>query len=202
MIIKNGVGDGTLAIVHPNNHIGTQSIAEPLMGYKSRVDEQAFSIFSPIAWPVTGTETRVLVVINNESEKSFLVNLFFVSHSGGTTFNRSIYAKMYKGVTAPTTGILTGAAIPFGNLNMGSTKVTSVVAYLWDGSTGTGLSGGSAGSIAMNGVFSPGFTEVPLNGTVILSPGQSFAVSYQNLESAITYCCCTISGFLAIKGQI
>jgi len=56
--------------------------------------------------------------------------------------------------------------------------------------------------LIMNGIFSPGFTEVPLNGTVIISPGQSIALSYQNLESAVTYCCCTISGFLSVKGQL
>jgi hypothetical protein len=82
-------------------------------------------------------------------------------------------------------------------LNIGSSKVTNVKAYLWDGSTGTGLTGGTTGTIAMCAFFPPQFTPIELNGSVVIAPGQYIRISLEG--TAATTACMTVSGYLTTK---
>jgi len=195
MIIQNGTGKDISAKVYDNYHLGVQAIAEPLIGYKSRVDQDGFSTFLPGVYPIAASENTVFVIYNGESEKLFIINKLFISHTGGATFNRMMVARMYKSSSAPTAGILTGAPIKLGNLNIGSSKITDVTAYIWDGSTGTGMTGASTGSMVMCGLFPPAFTQVDLSGSLVLSPGQYIRVTFEGLVA--TSACMTISGYLS-----
>lgn len=193
MIIKNGVGDGTLAEVFSNHHLAVKSINEDMIGYESRVNEQAFTISSPVAWTVGTSARSIMVVANNETEKSFIVNKLFVFNNGGSTsHNRVIQGSMYKNSTLPTTNIYASTAIPLGNLNLGSSKVTSVVAYIWDGAS-TGLDG-TKGDLAMNGYFSQGATVIDIASTLVISPSQ--IIRFDMLGEEDTKCLFALSGFL------
>lgn len=194
MIIKNGVGDGTLARVFSNHHLGVKSIGETTIGYKSRVEQLAFSIGCPMAYSVTTSETTLMVWHNNESEKSFVLSGLYISHNGGdSTGTKVVYGRMYKGASSPTTGILGGQAYQFGNLNFGSSKITYMQSYLWDGSTGTGLSGGANGTMGLLQMFGKGLTHVDLSGSIVISPGQFVRVTMQGEET--TKVLVSISGF-------
>lgn len=198
MIIKNGVGDGTLCRVYDNNHLAAQAISEQMIGYKSRVEQRAFSMGCPHAtpWAVATSETSPMILYNGEPEKSFVLSTLYLGFNGGTASgNKVLYGKMYKSASAPTTGIYGSVAIPFGNINLGSSKITSMSAYLWDNSTGTGLTGGSAGSPAFFQIISSGLNVIDFNGSVVISPGQYLRLTTQCAEAALVTV--TISGYLA-----
>jgi hypothetical protein len=193
MVIKNGTGDGVSAKVYPDNHLAVKSMSEPILGYRSRVEESAFAMHTPYIWTVGTSALSVMVVHNAETEKSFCINKIYVSHNGGSTsHNRTIQATMYKSSTIPTTNILGNTAIAFGNLNLKSSKITAVKAYIWNGSS-TGLDG-TKGTLAMNSLFGQGFTVIELANSVILGPSQIIRVDYLAEEN--TQCALSLSGFL------
>lgn len=184
MIIKNGVGDGVLARVFPNHHLAVKSVDESTIGYKSRVEQVAFSMGCPFAYTITTSEHNIMTLFNNDTDKLFVINSLYISTNGGdTSGNKPFYGRMYKGATAPTTGILTGETIRFGNLNFGSSRITEMRAFLWDGATGDGLSGGADGQLGLLQMFGNGLTHIDLRGSVVISPSQYVRITIQGLET-------------------
>jgi hypothetical protein len=193
MILKNGVGDGILAEVFPNHHLAVSSISEPIIGYKSRADEQAFTIATPLPLTVGTSARSCIVLYNGETEKNFIVNKLYVSHNGGSTnHNRVVYGTLYKDTDLPTANILGSTSIALGNLNLGSSRVTSVVAYIWDEAS-TGLDG-DKGDLAMNQMFAQGMTQIELSGSLIMSPSQKVRIDITGEED--TEVLLALSGFL------
>lgn len=203
MIIKNGVGNGDLAIVYPNHHIGVQSIAEETIGYKSRVDQVAFASGFPMPYTIpTGDEVDVMVLYNGEADRPFAITGLYVSTNGGdTNGNKVIYGRMYKNSSAPTSGILTDTSINFGNLNYGSTRITEMTSYLWNTTTPGGLDGHADGQLSMLQMFGNGLTHINLAGSIVVSPGQYVRVTVQAPAEDVT-CLISVSGFLTSHDRV
>lgn len=194
MILQNPT-DGVAAKVFANQHLAVKAIDEPIIGYKSKKEEAAFSLHTPVVWTISTTPLSCMVLKNNETEKNFIINKIYIGHNGGTTNNTAhLIATMYKETGIPTTNIYASTAIPFGNLNMSSSKVTTVVGYIWDG-TSTGLDG-AKGSLAMNGIFGSGFTQLDLSNSVILGPSQTVRIDLTSLDETDVRATISISGFL------
>lgn len=193
MQIIDGTGNGYRAGVLENHHILSKTIAETIIGYKSRVQQNAFSISTPIEWSVGTSAVSVLVVNNAETVNKFIVNKIFVSHNGGdTSGDKTVLGTVYKNTSIPTTNIYGSQGIPFGNLNLGSSQVTSCVGYLWDNAS-TGLDG-DKGDLAFQQRLGKGLNIIDLSSSFILNPSQKIRFDIKADET--TKCLITVSGFL------
>lgn len=183
MVIKDGTGSGGYGVkVDADNNLYTRTVQEEMVAYMSREKQQAFGV-STLKYTITDTETDIIVIKNNESEKNYIFTHLYISFDGGTTSrNKTIYGKIYKDSAIPTTGIYGSAIIAFSNMNFGSTRITDLGAYLWDGSTGTGLDG-SRGTLAFHHMFSRGHTTI-LMGGVLIPPGEIIRFTATGEESS------------------
>jgi len=196
MIINGGTGNGYSVRVTQNNELVVNGTVEDYIGYKSREDEEAFSISSPYPFYVKDTTTSVMVVTNNEQEKDYVVNSLYIGNNGGnSTGSFPILGFLYKNAGLPSNGAFSGDAFAFGNLNLGSTKITSVEAYIWDNSTGANGMDGTPGDTALVQTFGVGLTRVDLQGSLIIAPGQTINILFKGFDST-SLVTLSISGYL------
>lgn len=175
--IKDGSGRGYLAKISSKNRIFTDGIQEPLSAELSRrgllfgcgsggVTLDAAMSFAPILW-----------LKNNDPDYNFHIQkLIFGWNGGSTNHNRTVLSFIRYQATVPT-GAHTSATPAIENISKsGTTEAVTdgnAVAYKWDGTGTSGMTGGTGGYLQIPNRLAQGNTSIQIDGEIILGQGDT-----------------------------
>jgi hypothetical protein len=164
IVLKNGIGDGSMARVDKNHRLWTKSTLESPMSFHS-TEGDAFLLLFDEHTIAADTETGVGYAVVTAGNIRMFIDKFWVQWNGGSTnYNRPLTIRYYVGATAPTAN---ASAVTAGNLLIGSNNAASCSAYKWDG-VGSGITVASQGVKFGVTMHCQGQTPVELEGAAIL----------------------------------
>jgi len=177
LVIRDGSGNGNRAKVDDQNRVHTLSTVvfgpqgAANSGFQFSVALEAQDLNS------INTEHVLLWAMNTDPDRHFHLNRVAVSWNGGSTsWNRPAMARLYVNTGTPSAN---HSSVTPANLG-GTTRMAQMTAYKWDG-VGNGMTA-SAGTEVLSGWISQGFSEVVLEGGVILRPTSIVAMSAESPE--------------------
>lgn len=171
--IRDGSGAGYYAAVTSTNRLST--VAEVQSGFAVISGETAgaFSATTGVSISVpTVTESAVLFV-ENQSSAPLVLAAFAVGNADGGIW------RAYFGATGITGG--TPVTLSPSNLNLTSGRTFGGVAQRGDAAGTTTVTGGTVGYL---GFTEAGFTNLVLEGALILGFGNTLALSFENPTGA------------------
>lgn len=192
-VIKDGTGTGKLARVTTDNRIAGDVIIEPISSERSRNSKlwglgtgfltipQAMGASSPILW-----------FKNDTTDEAWYVQKIIAGHTGAQSNpadNVAMATLIKYGASAPTTNTTqiyaTVENISASVLDDSASETTGLrkdgfEGYKWNESGTSGFSGGSGGFYQIPNSWSIGNTTAPIDGEIILGPGDTMQFDHMN----------------------
>jgi hypothetical protein len=180
--IKDGTGKGYQAGVTAENRLLTASVGEVESKHNS-VLGTSFQLTNNAVPVVGSTDQLVTWFAHTDPNRLFYINRFFISWNGGsTTYNKPLTVNLYFGTPVPTANHV--AATP-SNQNFTSQQTALATYYLWNKTSGTGMTVASVGLLAQTTHYSQGMNVVNVDGTLILRKDLVMAVGVNAPEAGV-----------------
>ena len=171
-VIRDGTGNGYLAMVDSENHLHVSSVMENMIGHRSHWDATAFGGGTPLL-TITTTGGHMLYLKNTSSTHNFVISDMWFSWNGGSTSGTDcMIGALYFGVGAPSAE---NTASALGVLNRNSGNTPDVTVEYWD-ETGAGLTC-AGGTAAFHWINAKGHTHVDVKSAVILGINDTMAIN-------------------------
>lgn len=198
-IVKDGKGTGIKWAIDSTHRGLVRAIAETDIANVSRDNGLSFSMGTSV-FPITSTQGLVYWFYNGTQDKEFILDGGTLNWNGGdTNHNRALEVELQAGTTAPTTGT---AAINISNVNTASGNSATGLgfsAYQWDGTTGTGITGHSAGITLGTLIQTSSPWQFEFEGSVIVAPGVTLGLFAKGEETG--KCSFIVSGYVKTQGE-
>ena len=188
-IIQDGAGTGNRVRVSTSNRLWVDGIEEPLAAERSR----AGLLYGCGTGSVTlaGSESLapMLWLQNNDSNYNFaIVKLIFGWNGGSTNHNRTVLSFIRYQMSVPSAA--RSAATPaIENISMsGATAAVTdsgAVAWKWDGTGSSGMTGGSGGYLQIPNRIAQGNTVANIDGQIILGQGDTMQMEVTPEETGL-----------------
>jgi hypothetical protein len=182
MIIHDGAGSSKKAKVDNNFRllVDAKSSSEMHWNSKSEGETYDFSTGDFISITSTDTETGIFYLKNTSTTKNLVI------HSIRTCAEAAHKLKIYKN---PTTGTLISGAVDAVETNLNFTSSNTADAIAYKGAEGTTISG----TVMTQHINNTGHSIIDFDGSFLLGPGNSFAVSFE--LAAAGDCCIRCIGY-------
>lgn len=182
--IKDGCGSGYLTRVTSDNRLTTYAVIAPYIEFASSKHQDAYNL-NLIRAPVSAsTQTIVMQIRNTDPQRLLHIWNNVISYNGGdTNHNRVLDFNISTGVSfPPTSGYVLGFVAP---LWINLPKTPPITGYLWDKTTPGGMQFVSPGSIAFSTLITQGSYYHPLDGCVVIPPGDTLTYSMNAEETGV-----------------
>ena len=202
-------GGKNLAGVTSDKRLLSDSVSETISGERSRAGKLfgAGSGFittkTTMDHLTTAANGSVFWLRNNSTDENIHIQKLIYGWNGGSTnYNKTLQSRTYYNTGEPTGNNITNFTDQIENISLsGSSPVESgkTTIHVWDG-TGNGMTVGSGGFIQMSHQYAPGPTDFPIDGEIILGPGDSIEFRIDSSAEAGLYNCAIIYYFAPING--
>lgn len=175
-MIKDGTGTGRLLQITNDNRAMGEVIRELISSERSR-QGQLWGLGTGGITPTGSFSLGSVLWFQNQStdEDWYVQKLIFGWNGGSTNFNRTVFSLIHYNTGEPTANNteITAAIenISRSGSNAAVTK-SNFKGYKWDG-VGTGMTVGSGGFAQIPNRIGQGNTSIPIDGEIILGPGNS-----------------------------
>jgi len=178
-IIIDGSGKGFNAKVNQRQELQVQSRAIPHAALKC-VRGEVFLVSTP--WRnIDSTGGRLIWMLFSDPVKYLVIEQLMIAWDGGSTnYNKPLEVEYILGDSAPTTGTAAWAAA---NTNSLSTNELDATLLVWDGTTGSGMTGHTPGAAAGRLQAAPGYTSSLVEGKMIVGSGMTLSVNVKAPET-------------------
>lgn len=171
-IIVDGKGTSYKAQVDSRNELHTRARIIDQSALKC-VDEQVYLLSIPF-YTVTATASLLAWMNFTDTAHYLVIDKLIPSWNGGNAnHNRAMKVEYLIGSTVPTAGHTPYA---LANSNTLSTDQLSATVYVWDGSTGTGMTQSSGGVPTGRMIVDKGYTIAPVDSKMIIAPNTTLGL--------------------------
>ena len=185
--IIDGTGKNQWARVDSRHSLHVQSRSIPQSALKC-VTGDVFLLGMPF-YTVTSAGGRMIWMEFTDASKQLVLDALYINYNGGNTnHNRACQVEFVLGDTQPSVGTMPWAA---GNTNAGSTNQLSSTVRVWDGVTGTGMTGHTPGITSSRVILGQGRQAIDVNGRMIVTPGTTMSINFKPEEEGVV----AFSGF-------
>jgi hypothetical protein len=177
--IEDGTGTGNSIKVDSENRMRVFSDQRSQLAFISTEKEQAY-VISTGQLAVTVTNGLMLYFLNTSQTKRVHISNLFISWTGGATnHDRVVFGQLVTDLTTPTTNTTANTG---NNLNSGSGNTADATILNWDG-VGTGMTGGSAGTVVADLIKGRGFDPIPFTDALIVQFNDAIGINLQGEEA-------------------
>lgn len=176
LVIKDGTGKGYRAKVTEMNYLAVDAVQETAWHRNSEQD--VGYILSAPQQAITATGGRFLWA--QSSDLPLHINGFFVGWNGGSTnHNRMMEIQVYFNDTKPS--VNTQVLTPRNPISNGG-RAINIDSVSWNG-TGNGMTTFTAGTLIDNYIVGPGFTFIPIDGSLLVAVNNSVSINLKGEEA-------------------
>ncbi len=187
--IKDGSGTGSVVKVE-GQRLWTKGVASSTLANIANTTGYSFS-YGVFDKTLPGTdEYLVFRFKNTDSSREFHLHRLMLSYNGGSTnHDRTIRAGFYVGTYPPSANY---TSVTPNSTNFGKSLTSPSECQAWDG-VGNGMTTVTNGLFAFSNYFEKGFTDIILDGTIIVPFGQSIGITVKPEEIGVF--CFLMSGW-------
>lgn len=188
MILTDGTKGRTPARVSGDNRLTTEAITEPISSERSRAGRLWGAGTGSISVSSSMSLGPVLWIKNTGVTYDWYVQKLVYGWNGGTTNHNRTVLSFIKYQTTEPTGANTAINAAIENISKSGSAAavtnTDFTGHKWDES-GTGMTGGTGGYLQIPNRLAIGNTSIPIDGEIILGPGDSMELQITPEEDGL-----------------